>query len=163
MNQTKNRLKYNTMKKLIVFTIMMIGVLGASFAQNGKLQERIKSMRIAFITEKLSLTPEEAQQFWPIFNQYEAEKKALKKSYNIPKDLNGVTDAQAEEAVLSSLDMEEKEIGLKRKYYAQLKGVLSAQKIAKLRKADREFKEKIVKIINERRRKMRRNQRQREN
>ena len=157
MNLTKNRLNHNTMKKLIVLSIMMIGVLGASFAQNKKMQERIKSMRIAFITEELSLTPEEAQQFWPIFNQFEAERKALKKSYNIPSDLNDASDTQAEEAVAASLDMEEKEIALKRKYYAQLKNVLSAQKIAKLRKANRAFKEKIVKIINERRRQKRKN------
>jgi len=148
------------MKKLFVIALVLIGMSSSLLAQNKKLQEKIQSMRIALITEELKFTPEEAQQFWPLFNQYEDDKKRLKGSYNLPKNLNQLSEAEAEEAILASLEMEEKEIGLKRKYYAKLKNVLSAQKIAKLHKAERTFKEKIVEIINQRRRQKRQQRRQ---
>ncbi len=35
--------------------------------------EKIQSLKIAFITQKLQLTPDEAQKFWPVYNQYDKE------------------------------------------------------------------------------------------
>ena len=35
-------------------------------AMNGPAAQRIRSMRVAFITDKLQLTPEQSQQFWPL-------------------------------------------------------------------------------------------------
>ncbi len=157
MKKIGNVLNYNTMKKLCILALLLVGIVGSSFAQNARLQEKIKSMRIALFTERLQLTPEEAQQFWPLFNQYEADKKKLRTSYNLPASMDNLTDAQADEAILASLEIEEKEVGLKRKSYGKLKSVLSAQKIAKLQKAEREFKERILEIINEPRKQKRKN------
>ena len=112
------------MKKLFVIALMLIGLSNGLLAQNQKLQERIQSMRIAMITDELKLTPDEAQKFWPLFNEYEEKKKKLKGTYNLPKNLNNLSEAEAEEAILASLEMEEKEVGLKRDYYAKLKKVL---------------------------------------
>ncbi|MEM8907465.1 MAG: hypothetical protein AAGD05_06430 [Bacteroidota bacterium] len=147
------------MKKLLVLALMAFGFSTMSVAQNARLQEKIKSMRIAFFTEQLALTPDEAQAFWPIYNEYEAERKKLKGDYDLPKNLNQLTDEQAEAAIVASLEMEEKEVGLKRTYIKKLQGVLPAQKIAKLQRAERLFKEKILQIINERRKKNRQKRR----
>ncbi len=157
MKELKNSINHRLMKKSFVVALLLFATIGATFAQNARLQERIKSMKIAFYTEKLQLTPDEAQQFWPLFNEYEADKKKLKGDYKLPKRINQLSEAEADEAILASLDMEEKEIGLKRKYYTKLKTVLSAQKIAKLQRAERAFKEKILEIINERRKQKRKN------
>ncbi|MEM9822372.1 MAG: hypothetical protein AAF985_14925 [Bacteroidota bacterium] len=147
------------MKKLFVIALVLIGMSSGLLAQNKKLQEKIQSMKIALITEELNLTPEVAQQFWPLFNQFEEDKRQLKGSYNLPKNFNQLSDEEAEKVILASLEMEEKEVGLKRAYYAKLKNVLSAQQIAKLHKAERTFKEKIIKIINQRRKQERQRRR----
>ena len=58
------------MKKLIPLLLLFISF--SSFAQrNGIIKERIKAQKVAFITEQLSLTSEEAQGFWPIYNEFE--------------------------------------------------------------------------------------------
>ena len=58
------------MKRLIPILVLLIGLSG--YAQrDGRMNERIKAQKVAFITEKLSLTAEEAQQFWPIYNAFE--------------------------------------------------------------------------------------------
>ena len=53
---------------LVSFTVsFLIGV-----AQNGN---RLEALKIAYITKRLDLSPEEAQKFWPIYNQYAEELK----------------------------------------------------------------------------------------
>ncbi|MFN5439343.1 MAG: hypothetical protein ACK5AB_05480 [Bacteroidota bacterium] len=32
--------------------------------------KKLQAMEMAFITKELNLTPDEAQKFWPVFNQY---------------------------------------------------------------------------------------------
>ena len=44
-------------------------------------RERVESAKIAFLTDKMSLTTEQAQKFWPLYNEYEAKRRALLKSY----------------------------------------------------------------------------------
>ena len=40
-----------------------------------QMKERLQAEHIAFLTEKLELTPEEAQVFWPVYNKAKAEQK----------------------------------------------------------------------------------------
>ena len=35
-------------------------------------REKIKAMKVGFITEKLDLTTAEAQKFWPVYNEFES-------------------------------------------------------------------------------------------
>ena len=39
--------------------------------------EKIQSLKIAFITQKLQLTTDEAEKFWPVYNQYDNEIRSL--------------------------------------------------------------------------------------
>ena len=53
-----------------IFTILfVVGCLNAAAQPNVRL-ERFKALKVAFITEKLDLSPKEAQGFWPIYNKY---------------------------------------------------------------------------------------------
>ena len=47
--------------------------------QNEKKQQDIESLKVAFISRELELTPEEAQKFWPLYNQYSKELKVTVK------------------------------------------------------------------------------------
>jgi hypothetical protein len=44
--------------------------------------ERLESAKIGFLTQKLDLSPREAEKFWPVYNQYQKELKALAKELN---------------------------------------------------------------------------------
>ena len=46
----------------------------------GNWHERVQAEKIAFITAELELSPEEAQVFWPVYNQLNAEAKALQQA-----------------------------------------------------------------------------------
>ena len=40
-----------------------------------KKQQGIDALKVAFISRELDLTPDEAQKFWPIYNQYAKDLK----------------------------------------------------------------------------------------
>ena len=63
------------MKKYILILFVMIGSFSGLKAQDGDetRAEKIQALKIAFITQKLQLTADEAQKFWPVYNQYDNE------------------------------------------------------------------------------------------
>ncbi|MCK5170615.1 MAG: hypothetical protein KAQ75_12115, partial [Bacteroidales bacterium] len=68
--------------KIIKFFILLISVITFAFSLNAQesksdKQQEIKSQKIAFFTDKIGLTPEEAQIFWPIYNDYWAKKNKI--------------------------------------------------------------------------------------
>jgi hypothetical protein len=115
---------------------------------NGLAQERdgknIRSIRIGYITNKLSLTPEESEKFWPIYNQYEAELKKTRQKYKVDQDLNNLNDQEVERSILDAFEMEEQVIKLKRDIFHKLKGVISVRKVFLLGRAEREFNRELI-------------------
>ncbi|MES2777639.1 MAG: hypothetical protein V4722_25905 [Bacteroidota bacterium] len=71
------------MKKLIVALLIGIAPLLSLHAQpEERNEDAIESLKIAFLTKQLELTPEEAQKFWPVYNQYTTELKKTRKEHN---------------------------------------------------------------------------------
>jgi len=114
-----------------------MAIFGASFtasAQPPSAQQdaKIKSMKVAFLTEQLNLTPAEAEKFWPLYNAYSDEKRALRKSAGNDKS----SDAY--------IKMKEKELALEKKYISQFKAVLPQAKVDKLHAAEKKFKQQLI-------------------
>lgn len=137
------------MKKiiLIAFIISSFGV--ACIAQNGERmnrgKERIESLKIAFITEKLELTPEESQSFWPIYREMHEQLKAARKGERVrAKDIQNLTEAEADALIEKRFAVEEKTLAIKRDYANRLRKVLPAKKIAMIKPVERAFKQQLV-------------------
>jgi hypothetical protein len=106
--------------------------------------DRIEAMRIAFITDRLRLTPEESQRFWPVFNQMEDDLKTNRQKFKPRKDLAEMTDAEVDDFIQNHLDREQKELDIKRAYADKLRKVLPPRKIAMLHMIDQQFKAKLL-------------------
>ena len=145
------------MKYLPILAVSLF-CLGAVTLQGqpGRAGERIQSMKIAFITNKLQLTPEEAAEFWPVFNQFEADMRKLRQNYQTTEPYLGMTDADAERYLKNSFELEEKELALKKQYFEKMRKILPVRKLAMLSKAERGFKEELVETL-QRQREARRN------
>ena len=63
--------------KTITSIVFIISFSLLSFSQHNR--DKIKTLKIAYITEKLDLSKKEAQQFWPIYNAFEEENYNLKR------------------------------------------------------------------------------------
>ena len=135
------------MKILIPFAVAIF-FCTASFGQN---KDKIESFKIAFITQKLNLSSDEAQKFWPIFNEMQAAIKQSRQSSKTDKPVNDMSEDEAARFIKESLDAEQKEYQAKQNAYNKFKGVISSKKIAMLRQVEREFKEEMLKKMQEKR------------
>jgi len=138
------------MKKIIFIAVFVFGILGMGIAQ-GELEDRIQEKRIAFFNKELQLTETEANQFWPLYDQYRAEEESLKKSYNKNQKLELMSDKEVEGYIFSSFELQEKQIALRRKYFEQLRAFMPIRKIALLNRTEQQFKRKLLQHVKERR------------
>lgn len=131
------------MKTFLKAFILLI-VLISSVRVSGQRGEKLESLRIAFITNKLSLTTTESEKFWPIYNVYRKEVAEIRRQANLDTNLEAMSDADAEKAIQVSIDRMEKELNLFKNLARDLKPVLPARKIALLGKAERNFNEELI-------------------
>lgn len=127
-------------------------------AKGQERKENIESMKIAFITQKLDLTPAEAQQFWPVYNQYsdktqELRKKRKQDHRETKQDFDLLSDKEVEQAVDNEIISRQRELDLQKEYHVKFKTVLPIKKVAKLYAAEDQFKIVLLDKLKDRNRK----------
>jgi hypothetical protein len=124
--------------------ILLTTLTFSAFAQPRN-HEKIESMRVAFITNRLSLTPEESQKFWPVYNAFKADMKTLRKNFR--EDDKDGTPLTADQR----LEFDQKKLNLKLTYKPQLEATIGKEKMNKLMAAEEAFKKELVRIMQDRR------------
>lgn len=119
-------------------------------------REDIESLKVAFLTRKLSLTPDEAKKFWPVYDQFANEMKAVKearadKMKNAKDDIDQLSDKDLEKIVDGDIAFRQQELDVLKKYHSQFKQVLPMRKVAKLYRAEEDFKRELLERIREKR------------
>jgi hypothetical protein len=122
-------------------------------------RERVEAMKVGFLTQRLNLTPEEAKVFWPVYNKYQDELEVLRKSrrenlVNAKMNFDEMPEKDVEKAVDSELGFRQQELDLLKKYHGQFKQVLPIKKVAKLYRAEEDFKRELLDRIKENRQEM---------
>jgi hypothetical protein len=140
-----------TNKTLFAIILFLISI--ATFAQQemNEKKEQIKALKVGFITNELSLTTEEAAKFWPIYNaidnkQFELRHKKAIVFRTIMDDdaLDKMSEKEAA-ALLAQMESNDNELcQLQKKLISNLKGVIPAKKIIKLKKAEDNFIKKLL-------------------
>ncbi|MBS7233989.1 sensor of ECF-type sigma factor [Flavobacterium psychroterrae] len=142
------------MKIKNIFAIMLFLISFSFYAQSGKTdekREKIKAYKVSFLTTELELTSTEAEKFWPIYNAYDDKQFELRhqkmKTYMRKLDDDNINSMSEKDALtlLSQMESTDKELYLLRdKYNTNLKKVLSAKKILKLKKSEDDFNRKLL-------------------
>ena len=146
------------MKNLLLAFCMLFVAVGAQAQPPAG--NRVEAQRAAFITQKLNLTVTEAQQFWPVYNEYTQKMRTIRNGDNRPQEgLDNISEAEAEKMILAEFDKEQRELELRKEYYQKLKKVLPTQKIVKLYGAEKAFRGEMLKQLKEVREQKRDNRR----
>lgn len=109
-------------------------------------RDKIKTLKIAYITEKLNLSEKEAQQFWPIYNSFEEDMSNLKRqSHETRKkiDITTISDDEASQILKEIRNNENKKYHLENDFIDKLSRVIPAKKIILMHKIEDDFKRKI--------------------
>lgn len=130
---------------------MMVAQRPSQGPGQGPSRERIEAQRVAFITQRLSLTPDEAAKFWPVYNEHKDALKTLRDDMERP-DLENVTDEEANTIIERHLVMEDKRLQLKKEFIRRLRVILPSRKILMLHAAERDFNKDLLRRANEIRR-----------
>ncbi|UKM64716.1 hypothetical protein GSB9_01273 [Flavobacteriaceae bacterium GSB9] len=135
------------MKKLILFISLLFFISINAFSQHHG--DKFKKLKIPFISERVNLTPEEAEKFWPIYNAYEEIASKLKHEKirgihkEIKKNRDAISEAKAKE-LLEKLTNYEKELhDEEMKLNKQLQKIISNKKIILLKMAEEDFKKRL--------------------
>ena len=142
------------MKRLIIPFILMLFCTSIA-AQKGKMHERIKAQKVAYITEQLNLTSDEAEKFWPIYNAFdekmhEYRRKEMRELRERMRNEN-ISESEANKLIDDYLALEGKEHKAELLMFKDLRKILPAKKIVKLKTAEDSFNRMLMDRLKERR------------
>lgn len=125
------------MKKIILLILLYTGIGVSAMAQDEPRDVgRLQAYKIAYLTKKLNLSPEEAQKFWPIYNKYESEMRSARIEGRVSN---------------KEIETEEKILNIRKKYNSEFTKALSTEKVNTLFKSEREFSNMVQREFIERR------------
>ena len=143
------------MKKTIyIFTalvLMLVSAVSALAEENWK--EKMMSEKIAFLTMEMGITPEEAQVFWPVYNQIDKERDdAMRKVFGSFKALEDAMSAGKSEKDISKLledylEALDKQGDIEKKAYQAYSKVLPVAKLAKLYVSEEKFRRQHIRKL----------------
>jgi len=149
--------KYNC---LILVLLMIVST--TSFSQpddhfrgpkrlNPEEKNKIEAKKAAFLTTRLELSVEEAQMFWPVYNEMY---KKLDKFRDIRRqmesnqiDIDKTDDDQLLELMNKRIEGREAEVKLEKEYHIKFLEILSTKQVAKLYKSEMEFKRELLRQL----------------
>jgi Spy/CpxP family protein refolding chaperone len=128
-----------------------------AFAQPGggnrPKKEKVEELKIAFITTELDLTSEEAQKFWPVYNELSEKLQAEnRRQRQLRRDLMSnhatYTDAEFKAKSEAMLDSGVKEAQLRKEYYTKIAAAIGHKKATKLLSLEERFKKELLNRLN---------------
>lgn len=151
--------------KKIIYTLLLTLAITFSFQSvlsqppggrggRGERLKDIESMKIAFITKRLSLTPEEAKVFWPVYDNYTTEMKSVRESRinrlkEAKDEFDTMSDKDVDKLLEEDIAFRQQEVDVLKKYHPKFKQVLPIKKVARLYKSEEEFKRELLDKIRE--------------
>jgi hypothetical protein len=135
------------MKKFGIFLILnFLIILSVQAQRRGIDRERLEAARIAFITTRLDLSPEQAQNFWPIFNEFnEQREEKLKQiaSLNPRSNTEPISKEEAQRLIKQRFELQRELIEDEEAFVQKAATVISYQQILQLNSINREFARSI--------------------
>lgn len=127
-------LRRNKKMKTRAYILSFILVLATAFSSIAQPHgDRVRALRIAYITDKIHLSSQQSEQFWPLYNRYQDEIRGIRRDDRIEDDI------AMSEAILD----------VKKKYKVEFLKVISQEQLTALYKAEREFKAMLIKRLEE--------------
>lgn len=131
-----------------------------------KVRERVEAARIALITNRLGLTPDQAEKFWPIYREFATKRGEMRQEWKQAQrglDPNNPDPAKQQELINMGLQLKQRELDLEKDYSGRILRVISAQQLMNLRRAEQDFRQMVLNQLQQRRALQQRREQFREN
>ncbi|MBJ6116619.1 hypothetical protein JAO76_00325 [Pontibacter sp. BT310] len=142
---------------LLLFICATTFATTAAFAQDRssssskERRERVEAAKVAFLTDKMELTSEQAQKFWPLYNEYETKRRELLKAYRsgYRQDVEELTEQEAKARIDGMFTTRERELALEQEYAAKYIRVISNKQLIKLYRGERDFTKLLLQRLDD--------------
>ena len=144
---------------LITITIALTSI--QLWGQSQEVLDKIESAKIALITQRLDLTPEQAEKFWPIYREYSNKQREINREFqNLRRNYNpnSASEEESKRMVETGQKIKENLLNLDREYADRMLQVINNRQLLSLRKAENDFREELMRRLR-RQRQMRNQQR----
>lgn len=143
------QIEFKRYRNTFALLLLFIGVASTASAQRRSEEEikKIQDAKVAIITNRLNLTPEQSTGFWPMYNEYSQRRREIHRAQR--KIINDKkAEGQNDEAVLSNLkevqELRQKELDLEKEYQNKFLKVITASQVIELYKAERTFNDMLI-------------------
>ena len=135
----------------LMIVLLMVSYTKTSFCQNGKVSfERLKALKMSYVTEKVGLYDKEKTIFWKIYDEYEKKMfvicrkniRDLRKDYMRSQD--SISDVEALQVVKKINELELKALKIKEERDMALLEKFSAKLILKMHRAEYHFNREMI-------------------
>jgi Spy/CpxP family protein refolding chaperone len=119
-------------------------------AQPGGRFNQLDNARIAFLTGRLTLSQDQAQRFWPLYNEFTAKRRELNRSVRqarLALGNTGLSDAQLRDNFNQEFTLRQQLLALDKDYFERLQKVLSLRQVAQLYQAERDFTKEVLQRV----------------
>jgi hypothetical protein len=113
--------------------------------------EEIESYKIAYLTQKLDLSPGEAKVFWPIYTDWQKELNALRAernknviSFRKIDEIEKLSDTEIHSLITNEINFKQRNLNIEKKYYSRLKSSLPLKVVGKYYRAQETFKRELL-------------------
>ena len=148
-----------------IVLLLAVFLASTSYGQSPEAMAKIQSARIGLISERLGLTPDQAERFWPLYREFNEKRRGLRTEMRTARegvDPQKLSDEQGRELMSRALDIKQRELDLEKEYSQKMLNVISTQQVMSLRKAEDDFRRMLMKRLEQRQRDHDRNQRMRD-
>ncbi len=137
------------MKHTTLFALLVLPFFGWTQPErHGSNMERHETARIAFITNELSLSTEEAQQFWPVYNEMRSKiKEVMRKRHDdmlLLRNNEDLSAEQKEQILLNHYKGEQEVAAIRLQYHSKIKAVIGLEKTVQLFESERKFQREMM-------------------
>ena len=136
------------MKKILIVPLLFFMV--SAFAQSPEAMKKIQSAKIALITERLNLTPEQAEKFWPVYREFSNRNREIRKEFTQARrtfDPNSATEEENKRMLEMANTVKQQQLNLEQEYSKRMLKVITSRQLNNLRKAENDFNEMIIRRI----------------
>lgn len=119
-----------------------------------KAREKMEAARIALISNRLGLTPDQAEKFWPIYREFSQKRGEVRTEFQQAQrtlDPNNPDPAKEKELIDLGMKLKQRELDLEKDYSGRILRVITAQQLISLRRAEQDFRQLILNQLQQRR------------
>ncbi len=123
--------------------IAAICIFSIGFSANAQSDPELKSIKIALLTERMHLTSQQSEKFWPVYNRYETEMRVVWREMRQLRE-KGDAGNNSKQAVDRLQQLEEDRVKIRGKYKDAFLKVINANQLASMYAAESEFRKMLV-------------------